>query len=48
MMGGGSLDDALGELETGSADVVVLENDFTVMQALRERCVSQSAAGDGG
>ncbi|KNB34047.1 NADH dehydrogenase, partial [Salmonella enterica subsp. enterica serovar Infantis] len=29
MMGGGSLDDALGELETGSADaVVVLENDL--------------------
>ncbi|MDT1800443.1 hypothetical protein QK887_25515, partial [Salmonella enterica subsp. enterica serovar Oslo] len=28
-LGGGSLDDALGELETGSADaVVVLENDL--------------------
>ncbi len=36
MMGGGSLDDALGELETGNADaVVVLENDLHRHAALR-------------
>lgn len=33
MMGGGSLDEALSQLETGEADsVVVLENDCIVMR----------------
>ncbi|EYH87029.1 NADH dehydrogenase subunit G [Salmonella enterica subsp. enterica serovar Heidelberg str. N189] len=51
MMGGGSLDDALGELETGSADaVVVLEKRSppSCKRYARERRARQSAAGDGG